>query len=596
MNKTNLQNKIYDLSKLSDPNSSNGVRLLKQYFKPFYLNFILILLVLFISTTISLLIPLSVRRIIDVNLSATPPDLLGLRNTIIIIAIFSIVTIITLYIQIRLTGELGQKVLFNIRQDLFAKLQELPLKFYSENKSGDIIARLTSDVEAISRFLTEGFIRGLGFLFNIIIVSVIMFSINQELTIIILAFFILIVIILIIQAKILRRALKKSIDYDASISSQIQEILNGFRIIKSYGKERLMSDRFVKSNSQYFKYAMAVNIIDAISVPFINILSGVATLIVILVGINDIISGNLTSGSLLAYVVYIGIFFGPVRNIGGLWKTIQGGIASSLRIYEILNLETDITEIKNPFNPSHDEIKGKLEFRDVSFSYDGINNVLENINFKIEEGETIAIVGPTGGGKTTFVNLIARLYDVDKGEVLVDGVSVKSWNLHKLRSLIGYLLQDSFLFEDTIYNNLKYNNNGITKEDALKILNEIGAKQFIENLNDGIDFKLKSNGTNISAGQRQIIAIARLILRNPKILILDEATSNIDTQTEILIQKAIDKSTKGRTSIVIAHRLSTIKNADRIVLISNNKILEAGTHEELIAKKGKFYEIYSKFN
>lgn len=590
------ENKTYALSSVTSSSSKNGFSLLKSYFRPYYKSLTIILVMLFITTTISLFIPMGVRRIIDVNLSSNPPDLLGLRNTVIVIIIFALIAVSTLYMQIRRTGELGQTVLFNIRRDLFAKLQELPLRFYSQNTSGDIIARLTSDVESISRFLSEGIIRGLGFVFNLIIILVIMFSLNIKLTLIILAVFILMLVIFAIQSRFLRTALKKSLDKDGLISSEIQEILNGFRIIKSFGKEELMLKRFTSSNSEYFKYAMRANIIDAITGPFINFLSAFTTLVVIIIGLLDVSNGYLSKGSLLAYIVYVGAFFGPIRNAGGLWKTIQGGIASSQRIYDILNLKTNIIEIHSPYNPNKNQIRGKVEFINVSFGYDNKSLVLDNINFTINASETIAIVGPTGGGKTTFVNLIARLYDTNEGEVLIDDVNVKDWKLENLRNLIGYLLQDTFLFEDTIFNNLKYNNPNISKKQALNILNSIGAGEFIDNLPDGINFQLKANGSNISAGQRQILAIARLLLKDPKILVLDEATSNIDTKTEELIQKAIDKSTKGRTSIIIAHRLSTIKNADRIVLISNNRILESGTHSELMNAKGYFYEMYSRFS
>ncbi|MCA9381904.1 ABC transporter ATP-binding protein [Candidatus Dojkabacteria bacterium] len=588
--------KTYKLQELSDTSSKQGGKLLYGYFRPYYLRFALILIVLFISTAISLAIPLLVRRVIDVNLATVPPDIAGLTQTVLFIIFLSLISVVALYFQIRLTGELGQTVLFNIRRDLFNKLQELPLKFYAQNKSGDIIARLTSDVEAISSFLSEGFIRGLGVIFNLVLVIAIMFTVDYKLTLVVLASFLLIVIILVFQGNILRRLTKKSLDIDAGVSNQIQDILNGFRVIKSYGKEEFAFEKFNEANQRYFKSAMYVNTVDSTASPILNTISAIFTIIVVIIAIQQNIAGNLSAGSILAFVIYAGIFYGPLRNISGLWKNIQSGLASSQRIYEILSLKTNILEVEKPYNPNSKDIKGEIKFIDAYFAYDKDEFVLEDINLEIGAGETLAVVGPTGGGKTTFVNLIARLYDPTKGKLLIDGKDVKEWNLGKLRGQIGYLLQDTFLFEDTVLNNLKYNNPKVTKAQAEKVLKDIGADHFIKSMPKGINTKLRANGSNISAGQRQMLAIARLILRDPKILILDEATSNIDTQTEKLIQKAIDYATKGRTAIVIAHRLSTIKNANKVVLIENNRISESGTIQELIDKNGTFAQMWERFN
>lgn len=597
MTKTEINKKSYKLlDQTKSSSSKEGGRLLYNYFKPYYIRFIIILIILFIGTTIGLIVPMLVRRVIDVDLAAQPPDINGLLQSVLIIVGLSIVAVFTLYFQIRFTGELGQNVLFNIRKDLFNKLQELPLKFYAQNKSGDIIARLTSDVEAISSFLTEGFIRGLGVVFNLLIVTVIMFSVDFKLTIVVLGSFLIMVIILLIQGNILRRLTKKSLDIDAGVSNQIQDILNGFRVIKSYGKEEMAFEKFNEVNKQFFKSAMYVNAVDSTATPLMNLISALFTVIIIILALDQYLKNEITAGSVIAYVIYVGIFYGPLRNISSLWKNIQAGLASSQRIYEILSLKTNIIEVNQPYNPKSKEIKGQIEFNNVYFAYDGEDHVLEDINLMIGAGETLAIVGPTGGGKTTFVNLIARLYDTTKGNVLIDGKNIKDWNLGKLRGQIGYLLQDTFLFEDTIFNNLRYNNPKITTTQAEEVLNAIGAESFIKQLPKGIKSKLRANGSNISAGQRQMLAIARLILRDPKILILDEATSNIDTQTEQLIQQAIEYATKGRTAIVIAHRLSTIKNADKVVLIENNKISESGTIDELIKQDGTFAQMWNRFN
>lgn len=276
--------------------------------------------------------------------------------------------------------------------------------------------------------------------------------------------------------------------------------------------------------------------------------------------------------------------------------TFQNGIVSANRISVVLKLDSNIKNCNDPHSPENASIKGDIEFSHVSFSYNGKKDVLESIDLKIDAGKSVAIVGPTGTGKTTFVNLIARLYDVDDGSILLDGVDVKNWDIGKLRNQIGYLIQDTFLFEDTIMNNLRYSNPDITEEDARNMFIELGAERLITELPMGLNTMLQSEGKNLSSGQRQIIALARVLLRKPKVLILDEATSQIDTKSEKVIQKAIERSVKGKTSFIIAHRLSTIFNADLIVLIQDCAILEKGTHDELMKLRGKYFEMYSKFS
>jgi ATP-binding cassette subfamily B protein len=303
--------------------------------------------------------------------------------------------------------------------------------------------------------------------------------------------------------------------------------------------------------------------------------------------------GILTLGTVVLFNTYTQSLFRSLEGVSRIWQTIKTGIESGSRLDEILKLENDITQPTNAFSPSG--FRGDIEFRDVDFGYKEDEIVLSDVDFTAEAGKTVAIVGPTGGGKTTFVNLIARLYDVNNGAIFVDGKNVKDWDLDILRKNIGYLIQDTFLFEDTILNNLRYNNEEITEEEALNMFDFLGAGNLITKLPKGLNTKISSEGDNLSSGQRQIIALARILLRNPKILILDEATARIDTKSEKMLQKAIEKASEGKTTFIIAHRLSTIFNADKIILIKDNTILEQGSHEELIKKKGFYSEMYSKF-
>jgi ATP-binding cassette subfamily B protein len=321
---------------------------------------------------------------------------------------------------------------------------------------------------------------------------------------------------------------------------------------------------------------------------------------VITVGATLIYSLNLMSlneitlGTVILFTLYSQQIFRTLNRVSYIWRNVKTGLAAASRLDVILNLQSNIKNPLNPYKPK--SIKGEIEFIDVDFGYNGNDIVLKDVNFVAYPGKTIAIVGPTGGGKTTFVNLIARLYDVKNGQIKVDGVDVKKWDLNTLRENIGYLIQDTFLFEDTILNNLKYDNPSVTEKDAIDMFKFLGVESFIKSQSKGLDTIIDSDGTGISSGQRQIIALARILLRDPKILILDEATARIDTKSEKLLQTAIEKAMKGKTTFVIAHRLSTIFNANHIILIKNNTILEQGNHEQLMAKKGFYYEMYSKFS
>jgi ATP-binding cassette subfamily B protein len=585
----------YKLEKIKQDKASKGLGLIARYFIPHYKKLLTVLFLLAVATLSGLFIPLLVQHVKDVNLAGENPDAEGLKQTVFLAAALSLVSIITRYFQMRMIGLLSQSSLYEIRKDVFSKMQSLPLRFFSENNSGDIINRVTSNVESINAFLSEGMMRTLGLSFQVLGIVLILFTVHGQLALFSFLTIIAVFLILIVQGNLLRRVLRRSLDLDGQVSDQIQETLNGFKIVKIYGQEKKILNRFKSKNSDYFKYAMLGSFINSLSQPLIIVVTSIINLILIVLSLNLLRTGELSAGAVVSFGLYLGILFRPLSNITGLWKTIQNGISSAQRIREIIDLESNIKECEDCYSPSVQEIKGRVEFKDVDFSYEDEDLVLKDINFKVDPGETIAIVGPTGAGKTTFVNLIARLYDVKSGAVLVDGRDVKTWSLSTLRSQVGYLLQDTFLFDDSIINNIRYDNSGITKEEVMALFKELGAEAFIKGLAGGLETKLENGGQNLSAGQQQLIAIVRLILRKPKILILDEATSNIDTKTERDIQKAIDLAASQTTTFIIAHRLSTIKNADRIILVQDNTILESGSHKELMKSKGKYFEMYQKF-
>lgn len=401
------------------------------------------------------------------------------------------------------------------------------------------------------------------------------------------------IIYIILQGKIMEKPLAESLKQEGDMSANVQESLDGFIAIQSTNQQNSWIKKFEKKSGSYFSIMKRVSFLAAVSKAVVTALNILLVASLLLVLLNLYKTGSVTIGAVILVLSYAQNLIQEVSGISDIWKNIKTGIAASDRLNNVLSLQTDIQNIEKPFKP--ETVHGDVEFVDVDFSYIKDEIVLSDINFKVKAGEKVAIVGPTGAGKTTFVNLITRLYDADNGSIYIDGEDIKNWDLDTLRRNLGYLIQDTFLFEDTILNNLRYNNPKVTQEDAVRIFKELGASSFIKSLPKGLETEVSSEGNEISAGQRQLIALARILLRNPKILILDEATARVDTQSEKMLQKAIDKAADGKTTFIIAHRLSTIFNADKIILISNNTILEQGTHKELLGQKGFYYDMYSKF-
>jgi ABC-type multidrug transport system fused ATPase/permease subunit len=572
-------------------NFKNGLRLITDSFKKYKGELLIITVLLLLSVLGSLFLPKAIQHAIDNNLPNK--DYEGLRKTILFMIAISAVDIFSTYFRISITGKTSQKVLFNIRQKVFNKIQELPLKFFSENQSGDIIQRLTGNVEGIGNFFSQGLVRILEIFFKVSFIIAFMYVQDWRIATVVTTGGVLTFLLITFQGKFLSKPLRKMLKKEGKLSSISQEFLDGFLAIKATNREQQWSKKFEDENTEYYNFAKKTAKISSIGSSSLSFMNISTTFAIILFALPLYQSGMFTLGSLILFISYSQSLFRTMDGISSLWSNVKTGIASADRLTEILDLESNIFNSENPYKP--EAMKGSVEFKDVDFSYDNGDLVLSDINFKIEEGKTVAVIGPTGAGKTTFVNLISRLYDVNNGEILIDGIDVKQWDIDTLRKQIGYLIQDTFLFEDTILNNLRYNNPKVTEKIAKNIFKELGASEFINSLPDGINTVIRTDNGSISSGQQQIIALARILLRNPKILILDEATSKIDTKSEKMIQRAIETACKDKTTFIIAHRLSTIFNADLIILIQENRILEKGTHEELIKKGGVYAEIYSAF-
>lgn len=560
-------------------------------FKPFWKTIIFVIIFSLTSTLASVLIPQTLQIAIDTNIPAK--DIAGLQNTSLFFIGLVAIFFITSVFQVNLSGKISQKALFNLRKNLFKKLQDLPIAFFNQNKIGDIEIRISSNVENINRFFSEGVIRIINIFVSLIGFMIMMWLLNAKLTIVVIVSLIIFILYLNFQGKLLRNKQKKALDVEGEFSSFVQEILNGFPIIKIFNKQDSFKEIFQIKNKKYYSESLKVIALSSVSDGFLPLLQILSGSIIIYLGLTQLNEGVITSGQFVAFFSYLVLFFRRFEGIGNLWTTIQSGIAAAQRILELFQLKSNIvTKIKNPIDKP---IQGKIEFKNVYFSYEDNVPVLKDIDLLVPAGKTIAIVGPTGGGKTSFVSLIARLYDPNSGEIKIDDIDLRDWDLKHLRESIGYLLQDSFFFEDSIINNLRYDSHSnLSEDEVLKYFKDFNVESIFSKLSDGLNTIIKAD--SLSQGQRQILALIRLIIRNPKVIILDEATANIDTKTEKILIDVLDKIKKGKTTFVIAHRLSTIFNADEILLIQNNSIIEQGTHESLLDKRGRYYEIYSKFS
>ncbi len=586
------KNQTYNLQLDGDVNYNKGLKLVLRHVKPYLFPFILICIALLAATILgNSILPQLLKRAIDVNI--TNKDLTGLMYTTLIFIGLGVIYLVLSYIRLFFTGKLGQNILFNIRKELFNKIQTLPSKFFSDNQSGDIIQRLTGNVDALSAFFSEGIIRLLDIVFSIAIILISIFLQSELIGFIALGGAIIMIIYIAIQGRIIEKPISESLRKEGDMSANVQESLDGFVAIQSTNQQKSWTKNFQKKTDNYYVTMKKVSFISGLSKAILTFFSVVAVAILLMTSLNLYAKQIITIGTVILILSYMQNLLQQVTSIAEIWRTIKTGMASAERLSDIMELESDISNNTIPYVPK--EVNGDVEFLDVDFSYVENEKVLSDVNFKVNAGQTIAIVGPTGAGKTTFVNLIARLYDTDNGTITIDGKDIKEWDLESLRKNIGYLIQDTFLFEDTILNNLKYNNPKITEDEALQIFRDLGVDSFIKSLPDGLETKISTESNEISAGQRQIIALARILLREPKILILDEATARIDTKSEKMLQNAIEKACKGKTTFIIAHRLSTIFNADQIILIKDNTILEKGTHKELLSLKGLYFEMYSRF-
>jgi ATP-binding cassette subfamily B protein len=567
---------------------SNLLKRLIAYFKP-YTKYIVLAVVL--TITVSALAAVRPRLTpIAIDDKIANKDLPGLQTIMLILFGTLMLQGIIQYAMTYLTSWIGQNIILDLRMKIFEHLQNLHLKFYDRNPVGRLITRVTSDVEVLFDVFSSGLVTAFGDIFTLFWILYFMFTLDWRLALVTLSILPLLIYATIIFRRKIRISYSRIRLLISKINSYLQEHVTGVSIVHTFAKEKRTIGEFEEINQEHTRENKRSIFYYAIFFPIVELFLAVSSGLILWYGGGEVIQGAVSLGVLITFIQYSEMFFRPIRDLSEKYNILQTAMASSERIFALLDEKpaivdtTDAKVIK--------EIKGNIEFKNVWFAYNDEDYVLRDISFKINEGEKVAFVGATGSGKTTIINLISKFYKINKGTITIDGINIDDINQKDLRKNISVVLQDVFLFSGDIEKNITLGNESITKEAIENAIDKTGLRNFINSLPDGIHHKVNERGSTFSTGQRQLISFARALAYDPKILILDEATSNIDTTTEILIQEAIKKLIEGRTSIVIAHRLSTIQNCDKIIVMHKSEIKEMGSHQELLDKKGLYYKLY----
>ena len=555
----------------------------KPYMGVFYV-------LIFLTLSLSILQPIRpyiTQIIIDDYVSLN--DLDGLRNMIFLLFGLLIINAIVMYFHTYLSGWLGQNIIKDIRIKLFSHLQNFKLQFFDKTPIGRIVTRNVSDIETIADIFGQGIAAIIGDILQLFGIVALMFYINWKLTLISLATLPFLFLTTYIFKEKVKFSFNNVRNAVANLNSYVQEHIIGMNIVQIFGNEEKEYERFKDINETHLKANLKAVLYYSIYFPVMELFTSIGLGLLIWYGSNQLFSEEVTLGVLVAFIMYLQLFFRPIRSIADRFNTLQMGVVSSKRIFDLLdrNEEIDSNEKLKDI-----QLNGDVEFKDVWFAYNDEEYVLKNISFKINSGESVGFVGSTGSGKTSIINLINRFYDFQKGTILVDGNDIKDYNLSSLRSNLGMVSQDVFLFSDSIYNNITLFNDSIKEDEVWNAIKKVGAEKFINKLPNGLQFDVKERGISLSVGQRQLISCIRIMLYDPKIILLDEATSSIDSESETMIQKAISEILKNRTSIVVAHRLSTIKEVDKIVVMDSGEIKEIGNHKGLIQSNGFYKKLY----
>ena len=544
-----------------------------------------------IISILSTLTPYLLKIIIDDYILLKNYD--GMLTLIIIMVGVLFLEVIFMYLFTFYANWLGQKVIKDLRVSIFQKIIKFKMSFFDNNAVGRLVTRTVNDIETIASIFSQGLFTIIADILKMLTVLIVMLVISWELTLVVISIFPLLIYATRVFQKTMKVAFEKVRTEVANLNSFVQERISGIKIVQIFSRESLEIKNFQEINSRHKDAWLKTVWINSIFFPIAEISTSICIgLLVWYGGFNNIQGDNISLGTLFLFISMSGLLFRPLRQIADRFNTLQMGMVSTERIFKILE---DDSIIQDKGVISMDNINGMIEFKNVTFSYVKNEKVIDDISFKVNSGETLAIVGPTGSGKTTITNLITRFYEYDKGEILIDGVDINDLKLDNIRNKVGIILQDVFLFADTIFNNIALYNDQISLKDVQSAAKKLEIHEFISSLPNGYNFNVSERGVTLSSGQRQLIAFLRVLVNNPDILILDEATSSIDSYSEDLIKNATKKITKGKTSIIIAHRLSTIESADKIIYMENGVILEQGNHKELLKiQDGKYKKLHKE--
>lgn len=562
-------------------------RRLLKYSKPYTFLFFITTVLTIILGASAVIRPSIIRLMVDDYIKDY--NMQGLINMTFLLVGVLIIESLFQYAQSYLSSVLGQNVIRDIRKRLSAKILSFKLGYFDRTPIGMLVTRVVSDIETIADVFSQGIITILGDLFKLAVVISYMFYINWKLSAIVLIPIPLLIIATSIFKKVIKAAFQQVRTQVSNLNSFVQEHIIGMNVVQIFNREKIEQERFEEINKKHRDAHIKTVWAYSVYLPVVEMLSASSIGLMVWWGCKDVLEGVTTLGVLFEFILYIHMLYRPIRQLADRFNVLQMGMVSSERVFKVLDTESTI-EADGTYKA--DAMRGDISFRNVWFAYEDENWVIRDVSFEVEEGESLALVGATGAGKSTIINLLGRYYEYQQGEILIDGVNIRDYNLESLRGEMSTVLQDVFLFSDTIHNNITLNNPDITREQVIQAAKDVGAHEFIMRLPDGYDFNVKERGGVLSVGQRQLVSFIRAYVNNPKILILDEATSSIDTESEVMIQKATEVLTRGRTSIIVAHRLSTIRNATKILVFDNGQIVESGSHDELLEKNGRYKELY----
>ena len=563
------------------------LRRLFGFIKPYRLQFWGLVGIIMVSAVLAPMNPLLIKRTIDTEIAAG--NYPGLAKMLALMVGVLVLQAMFQFLNTYTSGWLGQNVIRDIRVALYDKILHLRLKFFDDTPIGRLVTRAISDVETLADVFSEGMASIAGDIMQLVLLAAVMFYLDWRLTLISFAM----IPLMVVSTYIFKESIKKSFNEVrnavANLNSFVQEHITGMNIVQIFSSEKIEFDKFKEINAQHREAHIRSIWAYSVYYPVADVILAAATGLIVWFGSKEILSYSVSFGTVTAFVMLINQFFRPIRMLADRFNTLQMGIVSTDRILKLLDSD-DYTANNGTYAPA--TLRGDVAFKNVWFAYNDDNYVLKDISFQVKQGQTVAFVGATGAGKSSIINLLSRFYEINKGSIWIDGVDLHQYELGALRQQISVVLQDVFLFSDTIHNNITLGNTNISRAQIVEAAKLVGVHDFIERLPGGYDYNVMERGATLSVGQRQLISFVRAMVNDPKIIVLDEATSSVDTETEELIQAAIEKLMKGRTAIVIAHRLSTIQKADNIIVLDKGQIQEQGTHEDLLNEGGFYANLY----